>query len=163
LSITKKACIVVPARDRRQEDRMGSFDRQPEGWNDYADAAWAPEHVIFCNSKWSARPGRHEHATVAQVAECYAAARDERKGILVGACSWLLEGRYDDGSKYSYPCGAPTRLTDERGSYACTVGHDFVPTEIRMEQGWDYAADEGEAYLLSRAGVLPVAMDGSAF
>lgn len=141
---------------------MGSFDRQPKDWNDYADAAWAPEHVIFCNSGYP-EAGRHEHRTVDEVRDCYQAASDIKQGILVWPCEWLLEGRYDDGSKYSYPCEAQTRYTDERGSYKCTAGHDHTPVELRWEQGWDYAGDEGEAYLLARAGVMPVRMDGTGF
>lgn len=140
---------------------MGDYDKAPEGWDDYADATWAPGHVIFCNSKWSGRPGRHEHSTVAEVAECYAAAQDERKGATVWPCGWLMEARHDDGSPYDVPCEAPTRFTDDRGSYECSLGHTHVPAELRMEQGWDYAADEGEAILLRKYGVQAVAMDGT--
>jgi hypothetical protein len=142
---------------------MGDYDRQPEDWDRYADAPWAPEHVIFCNSKWSGKPDRHQHATVAEVVECYSAARNERSGIPVWPCGWLMEARYDDGSKYQVACEAPTWYTDDRGSYECTVGHSHVPVEVRTEQGWDYAGDEGEACLLARAGVLPVRMDGTGF
>lgn len=140
---------------------MGDYDRQPEGWGDYADVAWAPPHVIFCASGYP-EPGRHEHQSVAEVRDCYQAASDVRQGILVWPCGWLKEGRYDDGSKYSYPCEAQTRYTDERGSYECAAGHTHVPAELRWEQGWDYA-DEDEAEDLMRAGVRPVRMDGTGF
>lgn len=141
---------------------MGSFDRKPKDWDQYADAPWAPEHVIFCNSGWDGLE-RHDHQTVAEVQACYQAAADVKAGTPVWRCGWLMEGRYDDGSKYSYPCEAQTRYTDDRGSYECTAGHSHVPVEIRMEQGWDYAGDEGEAYLLAKAGVMPVRMDGTGF
>ena len=141
---------------------MGDYDRQPEDWNRYADSAWNPPHVIFCNSGWDGQE-RHEHASVAEVQECYQAAHDVMRGVEVWRCGWLLEGRYDDGSRYSYPCEAPTRYVGDRGGYECTAGHNHVPVEVRMEQGWDYAGDEGEAYLLGRAGVLPVGMDGTGF
>lgn len=141
---------------------MGSFDRQPTDWNLYADANWAPEHVIFCNSGLYGR-NRHQHQTTAEVRECFQAAQDLAKGIDVWPCSWLVEGTHDDGTKYVYDCNSPTRYTDDRGSYKCTVGHDHVPAEVRAEQGWDYAGDEGEAILLARAGVLPVQMDGTGF
>jgi hypothetical protein len=140
---------------------MGSFDPQPEDWNLYADCSWRPQHVIFCNSRWSHRPERHEHPTVEEVRGCFAAARDEKLGIEVWPCGWLLEGRYDDGTSYSYPCEAPTRMTDDRGSYECAAGHSHVPAEVRAEQGWDYAADDGEAYLLRKWGTEAVAMNGT--
>lgn len=141
---------------------MGSFDRQPADWDQYADAAWAPEHVIFCNSRWSHLPERHSHRTVAGVRGCFAAARDERAGAEVWPCSWLLEGRYDDGSAYAFECGLPTRLTPERGegSYACDGDHDHVPAWVREAQGWDYAEDAEEALRLRRHGVQAVAMNG---
>lgn len=140
---------------------MGSFDRQPDDWNDFADVAWMPPHVIFCRSNWMGRE-RHEHRTVAEVRSCCEAARDAAAGIEVWPCTWLLEGRYDDGSKFAYECGAPSRLTPERGegSYACEAGHDHVPAQVRWEQCWDYAEDADEAARLSRNGTRPVAMNG---
>lgn len=140
---------------------MGSFDRQPKDWNSYADASWAPEHVIFCNSSLYGRD-RHQHQTTAEVQECYQAAQDLAKGIDVWPCSWLVEGAYDDGTKYTDDCNAPTRYTDDRGSYECTAGHSHVPADICQEQGWDYA-DEDEAAGLMRNGVRPVRMDGTGF
>lgn len=139
---------------------MGSFDKQPADWDRYADAAWAPEHVIHCNSKWSGRAERHDHRDVATVRACFQAARDEAAGMLVWPCTWLLEGRYDDGSTYTFECGAPTREVNSLGCYACDHGHDYVPAEVRAAQGWDYAADEGEAALLRQHGVQAVAMNG---
>lgn len=136
---------------------MGSFDQMPEDYD-----GPPPQHAIQCNSKWSARSDRHEHASVEEVRVCFEAAIDEAKGMQVGPCSWLLEGRYDDGSKFSYPCEAPTRYTDERGSYECTARHSHVPADVRQEQGWDYA-DEDEAAGLMRNGVRPVRMDGTGF
>lgn len=141
---------------------MGSFDPQPEDWNDVADSAWRPRHVIFCHSKWSHTPDRHEHQSAEAVRACFAAARDEKAGIDVWPCGWLLEGRYDDGSLYSYPCEAPTRLIGTDGSYECECGHSHVPAQVRFEQGWDYAADAEEAhYLRTKVGIDAVAMDGT--
>jgi hypothetical protein len=140
---------------------MGSFDRRPADWDDYADEAWAPAHVIFCNSKWMGRE-RHDHQDVAQVRSCYQAAQDVARGTEVWPCTWLLEGRYDDGSRFTFECGSPSRLTPEHGegSYACESGHDHVPAEVRLEQGWDYAEDAEEAMRLRRNGVQAVAMNG---
>ena len=119
--------------------------------------------MIFCNSKWGGQ-ARHDHQAVEEVRECYQAARDEAAGTPVWQCGWLLEGRYDDGSRYTFPCEAPARFTPERaeGSYACTRGHDHIPAEVRYAEGWDYAADEDEAELLRRHGTQAVAMNGGA-
>lgn len=147
---------------------MGSWDKAPEGFYEFGDGIWNPPHAIVCNSKWdgitrwvNALEGEcHNHRTVEEVRACYAAARDAAKGIDVWPCSWLLEGRYDDGSKFTYECGAPTRQTAADGSYECIAGHDFVPAQTRWEQGWDYADGPEEAAGLARAGTYPVAMDG---
>jgi hypothetical protein len=138
---------------------MGSYDRLPEDYD-----GPAPEHVIICNSKWNGQD-KHSHPARELVRLCFAAARDEKAGIEVWSCSWLMEGRYDDGSVFTYECGLPTRYDDtaQDGSYACDGGHDFVPAQARMAQGWDYAADEEEAILLARAGVRPVQMNGKPF
>ena len=141
---------------------MGSFDPQPADWNDYADEAWSPAHVIFCRSKWLGQE-RHEHGTVAEVKACAMAARDEARGIQVWPCSWLLEGRYDDWSIFTYPCGAPTRYTDARGSYACEGGHDHIALEVQAEMGIAYTDDPAEAAGLRKAGVQPLTMAGAAF
>lgn len=137
---------------------MGSYDRMPEDYD-----GPAPEHVIQCNSRWSHRAERHSHPTTELVKLCFLAARYEKSGVEVWPCSWLLEGRCDDGSAYTYECGLPAMFTDERGSYECAGGHDHTPADLRQEQGWDYAGDEDEATLLARAGVRPVQMDGKAW
>lgn len=134
---------------------MGSYDRMPKDYD-----GPAPQHMIWCDSKWSFKGLKHVHRTVAEVKACFEAARTEKLGTEVWPCSWLLEGRYDDSSAYTYECGLPTVYTDRRGSYRCIGGHDHVPAEVRYEQGWDYAADAGEAALLAKAGTRPVAMDG---
>ncbi len=140
---------------------MGSWD-----FDDLGDdgVIWHP-HRIICRSGWSGQPGRHDHRDVATARACWQAARDEKAGIQVWPCTWLLEGRYDDGSAFTYECGLPSRFTPQHGegSYACDGGHDHVPAEVREAQGWDYAADEDEAALLARAGVRPVQMDGKPF
>lgn len=122
----------------------------------------ASKHRIVCKSNWEGCHGRH--ATVAEVRECFEAKRD-------GAwpCTWLIEGLIPTGDpdepyyRGTFECGAPTQYTDDRGSYECTAGHDFIPPEVRQEQGWDYAADRDEAMGLAKAGVLPVQMDGKSF
>lgn len=138
---------------------MGSYDRQPDGWNDFSDTSWNPPHVIFCDSKWLGKD-RHSHRTAAEVRECYLAAHDKAAGTEVWECGWLLEGRYDDGTTYAYPCDAPTRYTDEHGSYECLSGHGHVPAEVRQAEGWDYASDAEEAAYLRRNGVDAVSALG---
>jgi hypothetical protein len=133
---------------------MGSYDRMPEGYD-----GPSPEHVIWCNSRWSCKGLKHAHRTADEVRLCYQAAIDERAGMEVWPCSWLLEGRYDDGSAFTYECMLPTRYTDGRGSYQCDGGHDHVPAQVRYEQGWDYCTED-EAEGLMRAGTVPVGMDG---
>lgn len=148
----------------RSEPEVGSYDYLPDDYD-----GPAPQHVIWCNSKWSHRLERHEHygdnrrELVEEVRGCSEAARDEKAGAEVWPCSWYLLGRYDDGSTFEYPCGLPTRYAPDRGrgSYECLAGHDHVPADVRDAQGWDYAGDEGEARLLARAGTVPVQMDGS--
>lgn len=138
---------------------MGSYDREPGDWGRYSDAAWRPPHVIYCDSKWVGRE-RHEHSTVAEVRGCFAAAADAARGVQAWPCTWLLEGRYDDGSTFTFECGAPTREVNSLGCTACDNGHEHVPAQVRAAQGWDYAADEGEAALLREHGAQAVAMNG---
>jgi hypothetical protein len=52
------------------------------------------------------------------------------------------------------------RWETDRGS-RCEHGHEYVTMEVRRDEGWDYAADEGEAGLLAKYGTFPVAMDGT--
>lgn len=140
---------------------MGSYDRMPEDYD-----GPAPEHVIKCTSGWSGAFGlRHEHKTVDLVRACYLAAKDQKDGIEVWPCSWLLEGRYDDGSKFHFECGLPTRYDDtaQDGSYECDGGHSHVPAQARFEQGWDYTEDLAEAEGMMRHGVRPVQMNGQAW
>lgn len=140
---------------------MGSFDREPTDWGRFADVTWAPRHVIFCDSKWTGQGAyRHDHETVAEVRDCYAAARDENDGKQVWPCDWLLEGRYDDGSKFAYPCGTPARFLDEDGSFTCVNGHEHISQRVRAELGWEYAEDEDEASRLRGLGIDAVGLDG---
>lgn len=137
---------------------MGSFDRMPD---DYEGPP--PAHVIYCDSKWSHKGLRHTHESAELVKLCYAAAADERAGKEVWPCSWLLEGRYDDGSAFTYECMLPTRFTREDGSYECDGGHDHVPAQTRCEEGWDYAGDVEEATGMMRHGVRAVQPDGKSW
>jgi hypothetical protein len=104
---------------------MGSYDRVPEGYD-----GPPPEHVIACNSKLYGQE-RHTHPTVELVKLCYAAARDEKAGRAVWPCSWLMQGRYDDGSTFTYECGLPTRFCDilQDSFYQCDGGHGYVPAQ----------------------------------
>jgi hypothetical protein len=117
----------------------------------------APLHHIVCRSGWEGCNGGHNVA--ADVKACFEAKRD-------GAwpCTWLIEGRYDDGSKFTRNCGAPTRYTDEaRGIYECSAGHDHVPAQVRAAEGWDYAEDGDEAKRLTFHGTEPRTMAGQAW
>jgi hypothetical protein len=137
---------------------MGSWDfTGDEGY----DGPALP-HAILCNSKWAGKE-RHDHVTLAEVRACYRAARDEAAGVQVWPCSWLLEGRYDDMSIYTFECGAPARYTDGRGSYECEAGHDHIALEVQAERGIAYTDDADEARGLMKAGVLPLTMAGAVF
>jgi len=77
-------------------------------------------------------------------------------------CGWLVERTvswYDeetgDGEGYDVveECGAAAVYTD-RG-FTCDAGHSHVTAEVRWNEGWDYAEDDGEALRLSRAGTEP--------
>jgi hypothetical protein len=140
-----------------QEDQMPIYDYNVP--DDYDGPL--PLHRIVCRSGWYADQGGCPgwHNTAAEVKACFEAKKD-------GAwpCSWVVQSRYDDGSYFYHDCGAPTRYTDEaRGIYECDRGHDHVPAEVRQAEGWDYAADQGEAEQLTRNGVRPMQMDGSAW
>lgn len=139
---------------------MGSYDKQPEDWNDFADMAWMPPHVIKCNSGWSHRDARHDHQAVWEVRACFEAAHAEKAGKPVWPCTWLIEGRYDDGSRFTYECGEPTTLNGEEGEYECAAGHSHVPAWVRADQGWDYAEDDEEAKRLRSVGIDAVSMRG---
>lgn len=142
---------------------MGSYDPQPDDWNDFADIPWAPPHAIFCRAIWAGQQdGKHSHQHVDEVRACYKAMHDTKAGIQVWPCSWLLEGRYDDGSIYTYECLAPARFTPERGegAFECSNGHDFIPPQVRYAEGWDYAEDAEEAAHLRKHGIDAVSMRG---
>lgn len=74
-------------------------------------------------------------------------------------CTWLIEGYGEDGLVHD-ECGAATRYRPDGSGYDCATGHEHTYAEARQAQGWDYAADEGEAFGLARAGVEPREMDG---
>jgi hypothetical protein len=137
---------------------MGSYDFA--GDEDYDGPA--PRHAIRCNSKFAGQE-RHDHENLLKVQACFRAAQDEAKGIAVWQCSWLLEGRYDDWSIFTYPCEAPTRYTDARGSYECEAGHDHIALEVQYEMGIAYTDDPQEAAGLIKAGVRPLTMAGASF
>lgn len=94
------------------------------------------------------------HETVAEARAC-------NEGRL-GTCGWLVEKKYLD---FDYmeavvlvECGATTIHTD-RG-WSCADGHSHVYAEARHQEGWDYAEDKEEAYVLAHFGTTPVRMDG---
>lgn len=82
---------------------------------------------------------------------------------VVGPCTWLVERPYydfDDVRQVSTgECGAEAVYT-ERG-FTCAAGHSHVDAQYRRQEGWDYAHDEEEAYVLAYYGTVPVRMDGS--
>lgn len=144
---------------------MGSYDKMPKGWEESTDEPWLPQHAIGCRSKWSGADrtregsnGLHWHETTDVVRSCQQAGADEARGIEVWPCGWLLEGRYDDGSVFTYPCPMPMRVTGP-GRVECDGGHEHVDAQQRYNEGWDYA-DEDEADGLVRAGTRPVDMQG---
>lgn len=137
---------------------MGSWDFMGDA--DY-DGPALP-HAIRCNSKWAGKD-RHEHRTIAEVQACFRAALDEANGVQVWECGWLLEGRYDDGSIYTFECGAPSRFTDEHGSYKCEAGHDHIALVVQAARGIAYASDLEEARGLAKNGVVPLTMAGTVF
>jgi hypothetical protein len=119
-------------------------------------------HRIRCSSGWPACPGSHE--TVGQVKACYEAAATPD----AWPCTWLMEGRYDDMSIFTYDCGAATTYTENErgvrdGRYECTRGHNHIPMEIMAAQGMAYASDDDEAIQLRRVGVQPLEMSGGVY
>jgi hypothetical protein len=91
--------------------------------------------------------GRHE--TVYDIRECY------QMGKYLGPCTWLVEGPIA-----TFECGAPMYSRPDGTGYDCVVGHEHTHIEARVAQGWDYAADEDEAHLLSQYGTEPRTMTG---
>jgi hypothetical protein len=93
------------------------------------------------------------HSSAKGVAKCYA-------GAEITSCTFIvrLNEYSEDGERYVYECLADSWYTD-RG-WECANGHSDVRAEVRQQEGWDYAADEGEAYLLRLHGVNAVGMDG---
>jgi len=115
---------------------------------------------------------RFTHASLAEVRQC-AAEHHSGKRCAPWKCSWLVErpfcrqpecGMCEDGGHPPTECGAWSRqLFNAAGreiGYECTVGHDHIDAQARMEEGWDYAADPGEAALLAKYGTEPRHMDG---
>jgi hypothetical protein len=100
-----------------------------------------------------------------QVHTCVAAVKACHRGD-TGRCNWLEweRDRYgifrdEDGTPITRECGAFAWF-DERGSY-CEAGHEHISEEARHREGWTYAEDVDEAVALAKAGVYPVAMDGT--
>lgn len=140
---------------------MGDYDPQADDWG-LADEHGGYAHVIICTSRWLDR-GQHQHQTVHDVRERWRAFYDTKAGVTVWPCDWLIEaGLWDDGTPrlQPSPCSAPARYIDDEGSYTCVNGHEHITMARRRREGWDYAADEDEAYLLRRYGVDAVSMRG---
>lgn len=94
---------------------------------------------------------RNTHDSTAAVRDCYT------EGTAIGGCTWMVPARDEDGP-IVIECGAPAFAT-ERGWY-CVSGHEHVSVLARVEEGWDYAEDAGDAMTLVRAGLQPFTMDG---
>jgi hypothetical protein len=92
-------------------------------------------------------------------------------------CTWLMEvphyrthppmftedgelacGYCEESASAVIECKAVSYTTAD--GWACEAGHEHVTAEARYEQGWDYAADLGEARGLAKAGTMPVDMEG---
>ena len=98
------------------------------------------------------------HESVHAVRACH-------DGATIDRCTWLVErvhsyvdeetGEWwggEDGPSIE-DCGAEAIYTD-RG-FECAAGHSHVHAEIRWQEGWEYAADRGEAESLSKYGTEP--------
>ena len=120
-------------------------------FDDYSDYD-IPHHIV-CKSGWEGCFGGHEK--IWQVKECFEA---KRAGDF--PCNWLVEFSYDDGSRGTRDCGRPARILPGDGnSFECNGGHEHISQERRIEEGWEYAEDEGEARNLVFAGVEPRTFD----
>jgi hypothetical protein len=109
---------------------------------------------IRCAAGADTCPG--EHATAYEVFCCYVTA-GKIEGVF--PCSWLMEVPGEDGP-YHVECGAPSRMYSDGTGYSCALGHSHTDAQARQAQGWDYAADAGEAEQLARAFVEPRTMTG---
>lgn len=77
---------------------------------------------------------------------------------IVVACSWAVQ-HIVEGEPYIVDCEAPSVET-ERG-FRCIAGHSHVHAQFCAQEGWDYADGPFEAKDMMKAGVFPMAMDGS--
>lgn len=110
---------------------------------------------------------KNTHPTVADVRAC---ATTPARRPADFACGWLIHrragGTWIDGEWYDYEaadveCGADA-WADDTG-WTCAAGHSHVTAQARHEQGWDYAADQGEADALAKRGTEPRDMQGRAW
>jgi hypothetical protein len=123
-------------------------------WIDTGDGGY---NWFKCGSKWTGCNGGH--ATIAQLKTCFAwGYRQAAEGYKVWPCDWLVEGRYDDGSIFTYPCGA--LAYEIEGGHTCEAGHEHFTEQWMAEHGMAYASDEEEAALLGKYGVQPLLPDG---
>jgi hypothetical protein len=97
------------------------------------------------------------HTAVEAVRRCHA---DE-----TFTCGWQYQARDrygvlrdEDGQEIILECDA--LAWDNGRAIVCENGHEHVNAEARHREGWDYA-DEEEGPGLMRAGVFPIAMDGT--
>jgi hypothetical protein len=125
------------------------------GWIETEDGArpW-----FRCGSQWTGCRGGHP--AIAELKTCFARGYRQAAGEHVWPCTWLVEGRYDDGSAYAYECGALAREIE--GGYQCEAGHQHFDMEYMARHGMAYASDEEEAAALARRGVFPLLPDGKA-
>ena len=121
---------------------------------DYGSYEW-----FKCTSKWTGCNGGH--TSIAELKTCFSWGYREAGGEKVWPCSWLLEGRYDDGSAYTYECGALSYEIE--GGYTCERGHEHRDMQWMHEHGMAYASDTLEAAALTRRGVQCLMPDGSPY
>lgn len=102
---------------------------------------------------------KNKHRDAADGRACYAG----KTVPVVGPCTWLVARPYLDFDYIEQTteteCGAEAVYT-ERG-FTCAAGHSHVNAEFRVQEGWDYAHDEEEAYVLAYYGTVPMRMDGA--
>lgn len=98
----------------------------------------------------------HKHGSAAEAAYC--SDRVEAGLLSIGPCHWMVWGPVNDEEMGEIECGAPAFFHSE--GWDCEKGHRHVTAEVRRSEGWEYA-EACDVENLGRAGIVPMAMDGS--